>query len=120
MNSEPLYCTLSPKVLSQASEYLKWDPLVSTSPAKLLSQCDGRERLAWLDTHRTELEQDISLVGTPIFSYALGNAKTYEQIVADLAAQLGVTVHTGAGTAEIETKLIEKLMGDSVRLHCAS
>ncbi len=114
MNSEPIFCTLPTEVLSQASEYLKWDPLVSTSPAKLLSECDVRQRLAWLDTHRMELEKDISWVGTPIFSYALGNPKAYAQIVVDVAAQLGATVRPGAGTAEIEAKLIEKLWSDAL------
>jgi uncharacterized protein YaaW (UPF0174 family) len=78
----------------------------------LLSQFDPVARLAWLDAHRAELEQQVSWVGTPIFSYALGNAKDYRQIVVDVAAQLGASAPAGAHVAEIEAKLLEKLWSD--------
>ena len=114
MTSEPIFRILPPEILSHASEYLKWDPLVSTSQPKLLSQCSPEQRLAWLDTHRTELEQHISWVGTPIFSYAVGNSKNYQQIVADVATQLGAPVRPDENIAQIETKLLGKVWSDTL------
>jgi uncharacterized protein YaaW (UPF0174 family) len=80
---------------------------------KGLSQLDAAERLNWLDVHRIDLEEHISWVGTPIFSYALGNRQSYSQIAADLAEQLGVKVTIGAGASEIEMEILEKLWADT-------
>ncbi len=114
MVSDPIFLTLDSHVLDQITQYLKWDPLFSTSPAKLLSQCYSKEREAWLDAHRAELERHISWVGTPIFSYALGNAKSYHQIVSDVAAQVGVPVCVSMSTTEAETALVQKLWTDTL------
>ena len=114
MNSDPIFHTLRAETLNQIAKHLNWNPLVSRSPAKALSQLDGEERLDWLNAHRPDLEEHISWVGTPIFSYALGNGKSYFQIVTDLAEQLGVNVAAGASTAEIEIGLLEKLWTDAL------
>jgi uncharacterized protein YaaW (UPF0174 family) len=114
MNHDPIFETLRIETLSQIAGHLSWNPLVSASPAKGLSQLDATDRLDWLSTHRSDLEEHISWVGTPIFSYALGNGKSYRQIVADLAEQLGVKVAAGASVAEVELLLLEKLWTDAL------
>ncbi len=114
MLSDPVFQVLAPEVLDQITKYLKWDPVVSSSPALLLSQSDSKERLTWLDQHRAEVERHISWVGTPIFSYALGNAKGYQQIVADVAAQIDVPISPSMSTPEVETKLLQKLWTDTL------
>jgi uncharacterized protein YaaW (UPF0174 family)/putative component of toxin-antitoxin plasmid stabilization module len=114
MASDPIFRTLTPEVLDQIAKYLNWDPLVLKSPARLLSQCDSKERLTKLGSQRAELERYISWVGTPIFSYALGNAKSYDQIVADVAEQVGVPASPSISTAEIESKLLQKLWKDTL------
>ena len=114
MPSDPIFGLLKPAVLRQIAAYLKWDPLVSTSPGILLSQISGAECEAWLNTHRDELEQHISWVGTPVFSYAFGNRKSYGEIVGDLAVQVGAPVPSGADIAVAETILLEKLWSDTI------
>jgi uncharacterized protein YaaW (UPF0174 family) len=114
MTTDPIFRTLPRDVLDQIAQYLKWDPVISSSPTRLLLQCDSNERQTWLDSHRSELEQHISWVGTPIFSYALGNAKSYSDIVADLAAQVGASVSLSMDTPEIETALVQKLWTDTL------
>jgi hypothetical protein len=52
----PIFEELPQPVLDQVAKYLAWDPLVSSSPAKLLSQIELKERLGWLSGHRSELE----------------------------------------------------------------
>jgi uncharacterized protein YaaW (UPF0174 family) len=96
------------------TSFLDWTPLVSSSPTKLLSQLDIEHRGRWLDGRRSDLEKHISWTGTPIFSYALGNGKSYQQIVVDLAEQLDVKVHGSASAVEIETCLIKKLWADTL------
>ncbi len=112
MTSDPIFRILAPDVLEQIARYMESSPLVSTSPAKLLSQCDSGAQQTWLDAHRLELERHISWVGTPIFSYALGNAKSYHEIVTDVAAQVGVPVSSSMSTMKIETNLLQKLWAD--------
>jgi len=75
MAHDLIFQNLRPEILEQVTEYLKWDPIVSTSPARLLSNLNAVERRAWLHSHRFDLEGHISWVGTPIFSYALGSRK---------------------------------------------
>lgn len=114
MNHDSIFQTLHVETLNQIVEHLKWNPLVSPSPSKALAQLNTAERLDWLNEHRPDLEEHISWVGTPIFSYALGNGKSYSQIVADLAEQLDVKVAAGASIAEIEIGLLEKLWADTL------
>ncbi len=112
MPSDPIFALLAPEVLDQAAKYLKWNPQVSVLQAKSLSDCSTAERWKWLDTHRAELEDQISWIGTAIFSYAIGNAKSYRQIVVDLTLQLGVPFPPAAAVAEIEARLITVLWSD--------
>jgi uncharacterized protein YaaW (UPF0174 family) len=114
MNHDPIFQTLRAETLEQIAEHLNWNPTVSASPAKVFSQLDTAARRDWLDVHRPDLEEHISWVGTPMFSFALGNGKSYSQIVADLAQQLGVEVATGASAAEVEVIILEKLWSDTL------
>jgi uncharacterized protein YaaW (UPF0174 family) len=114
MNHDPIFKSLRTETLKQIAEHLNWNPLVSPAPAKMFSQLNAAERLEWLDVHRFDLEDHISWVGTPIFSYALGNGKSYSQIVADVAQQLGVGLAAEASAAEVEMKLLEKLWANTL------
>jgi uncharacterized protein YaaW (UPF0174 family)/predicted DNA binding CopG/RHH family protein len=99
MAREIIFERLTVSSLDQIVKYLRWDPSVSESPKRLLSDLSDEERRKWLDGNRAEIEDRVSWVGTPIFSYALGKKKSYHQIVRDLAAQIGAE---GTGTESIE------------------
>src|SRR5579883_154784 len=113
MAKDPIFQTLPIEALNQITQYLRWNPVVTSSPVKFLSALGFSERLSWLDNHRDELEEHISWVGTPVFSYAIGNRKTYREIVASLADQFGVKDSDGP-IAELERKLLEKLWSDTL------
>lgn len=112
--SDPIFRTLGVDSLDQIAHYLQWDPVVSTSPARLLSGCTPSQRKCWLDEHRDELASHISWVGTPIFSYATGDAKSYHQIVSDIAEQIGVPPSPSSSISGIETALLQKLWKDTL------
>jgi uncharacterized protein YaaW (UPF0174 family) len=113
-SKEPIFEQLPESVLQQIATYLAWDPVVTETPLKLLSQLEEEEKLIWLNAHRANLEQHVSWVGTPVFSYALGNRKTYREVVTDLAEQLKVKFPAADATAEIEARIVEKVWRDTL------
>jgi len=114
MTRDPIFKTLRPEALSEIAKYLAWDPLVCNNPAKLLSACSTDQRLPWLAEHRTQLEDHISWVGTPIFSFAFGNARSYREIVLDFASQLKIDSQTQAETATVEASILHKIWSDAL------
>jgi uncharacterized protein YaaW (UPF0174 family) len=114
MNNDPIFQHLPESALEQIATYLSWDPLVSVMPAKHLSETDQVEKLAWLNQHRSDLEERLSWVGTPVFSYAIGNRKSYREIVVDLAEQLKTKFSDSDATAEVERNIVEKVWSDAL------
>jgi uncharacterized protein YaaW (UPF0174 family) len=112
--TEPIFRQLSPQSLSNVATYLKWEPLVSSAPARLLSELAPDERMCWLDEHRPELQKHLSWVGTPIFSHMFGNARSYRDIVLSVAEQLRIAVRENADTPEVETAILQKLWKDTL------
>ena len=114
MAADDIFGALTPEVLEQIAAYLKWDPLVATAPARLLSQSSGEVRKHWLNFHRAELQDYISWVGTPIFSYAMGKKKDYRDILCDLANLLGVVADPHMSSAQLESAIVQKTWADTL------
>ncbi len=112
-SSDPIFQQLPGRALEKIATYIAWDPLVTRTPPKLLSEVESKERLNWLNSHRPDLERHISWVGTPIFSYAFGTTKSYREIVIDLADQIKVECSHSVSTAEIESRVVGKVWNDT-------
>ncbi len=97
MNHEPIFRTLPGEVLLQLAKILAFNPVISSGPAKLLSDLQELERVKWLEAHRDELENHVSFVGSSLLPYMFGNGKSYREIVVDVADKLGAPHRTQAG-----------------------
>ena len=114
MDREPVFLELPPSTLEQIGCYLAWNPVASTASARLLSQLAADEKRSWLHAHRQELEDQFSWVGTPIFSYAVGNRRSYREVVIALAEQVRAEISHSDPTADIETKIVSKVWNDAL------
>src|SRR5690349_16212552 len=112
--NDSIFETIPSEALLSIAEYLKWDPIVQNEPVAFLSQKQPEWRKKWLDSHRQELVDQIAWVGTPIFSYLLGEKKSYREIAIDLAEQLELNAVANDDIASIEGKIVKKLWDDTL------
>lgn len=103
-------------MLPQLSKALGFDPVVIivSAPSQSLSALSEREQIRWLNTHRNELEDHLSFVGSSFLSYMVGNGKSYREIVMDMAQKLNVEYQAQDSTTEIEQSIIRKVWNDTV------
>jgi len=104
-----VFSSLRPECLLQITNYLRWDPVISDSPFAVLSQSETDKRIAWLDRHRAELEDEVCAVG----SHTFGRRRPYLEIVRDLAQKLQVGYAPTDVTPDVEVKIIQKVCQDA-------
>lgn len=65
MTRDPVFRKLSAETLVQLAKTLKFDPLAN---GRLLSQLNEAEQLVWMNSHRDDLEDHLSFVGSSLLS----------------------------------------------------
>lgn len=114
MTHDPIFRNLPTAQLPQLAKTLTFDPLTGNTPTRLLSTLSEQEQSLWLDTHRVDLEDYFSFVGSSFLAYVTGNGKSYRQIVMDMADKLSASYHLYDETTEIEQSVVCKMWNDTV------
>lgn len=99
---EHIFHVLPAEKLRDIARYLTFDPGVK---GELLSQFSESEKLAWLDTHRDDLEDHLRWVGSSLF----GKCRSYREIVLDTAVKVGASHSESASTPEVEQAVVSQV-----------
>jgi uncharacterized protein YaaW (UPF0174 family) len=99
---EHVFQVLPPEKLRDIAHYLAFDPPVG---GKLFSQISEGERLAWVDTHRNELEEHFRSVGSSIF----GKRRSYREILLDTAKKVGASYSEAGTTLAVENAIVSQV-----------
>src|SRR5438132_1565858 len=100
------------EAVRQLASYLEFDPLVDDGPGrtKLLSQLPEPQKLAWLDSHRSAIMEEISSVGGHSIANGFrGRGVSYAELVYDLAQELNVNCLSTEPVENIERKIVAKV-----------
>ncbi len=98
---DPIFLKLPPQRLHEIASCLDFDVLVGNKAYCQLSEAD---QLCWLESHRHELEDHLSWVGSHLF----GKSRSYLEILRATATKIGATHARNAGTAMIEQAIISR------------
>jgi len=103
MAAEPVFQQLAPERLGDIAVYLNYDPIVGPG-ARLLSALPKPERLAWLDRHRGQIEDEFCFAGSSLIS----GRRDYRGVVLAAAKKTGATHGPNASTPEVERAIVRR------------
>jgi uncharacterized protein YaaW (UPF0174 family) len=104
---DPIFLKLPPHRLREIASCLDFDVLVGNN---LYCQLSEGEQLCWLESHRHELEDHLSWVGSHLF----GKSRSYLEILRATAAKIGATHARNAGTAMVEQAIVFRAWQNAV------